>query len=408
MFISKRQSQLDLIVSDLVPVRSRPGYIAATFVAVNIGTALGPFLGGVIVERISWRWIFYINLPVAGIALVAVTFCLDVGFNRELMRERILSIDYVGNCMLIASTTSVLFAISYGDIRYSWSSWHAILPLVIGLSGFGIFSVYEAFVPRLPIAPRRFFSRRTSAAGYLITFFWSILSFWRIYFLSVYFQAVQLSSTSRAGVQVLPSVIMLIPAVVVGAWVTKKTGKYRTVHFVSLAGLLLGHGMYILLSPSSTAVEWILFQLVTGLFGNMLIPAILPAIQAGLEETDAAAATAFWGFVRSFGIIWGITIPAAVLNARFDSLAYHISDPTLRASLTGGKAYEKASASFIKAITGSARDELVGGYAGALTRVWEVAMIFPSLALIFVFLERKIDMRTTINSEFGLKEVEEG
>ena len=130
---------------------------------------------------------------------------------------------------------------------------------------------------------------------------------------------------------------------------------------------------------------------------------MLPAIQAGLAETDTAAAVACWGFLRNFGIIWGVSIPAAVFNSRFDEFAYKISDPAVRAQFSGGQAYENASKTVINALQGTTRTQVIDVYDEALKRIWEVSTVFAGVAFLAVFFEREIPMRTTVETEYGLK-----
>lgn len=376
-----------------------------TFAAVNIGTALGPFIGGIIVDTISWRWAFYINLPIAGAATLVVFFALNTGYRKDLVKERLFRIDLVGNSILVASTVSILFALSFGGATYSWASWHVLVPLLVGFVGYGLFVAYEASgIPAQPVLPLRLFGNRTTSAAYFITGMWSILSMWRIYFLSVYFQGVRASSPARAGVQILPSVLMLLPAVVISGGFMKKTGKFIPMHLIGLGMTVVGQGLYTLLSPTSSTAAWVLIEMVTGFFANLVLPCLLPAVQAGLAETDTAAATAFWGFLRSFGIIWGVTIPAAILNNRFGSLLHTISDPDARALLSSGQAYERASKAFVNSYSDPVRSEIINAYSESLKRTWQISIAFAGVAFLAALIEKEVKMRTTVESEYGLKQ----
>lgn len=98
-----------IIVSDLVPLRERGGYFAITFGCVGVGTALGPFIGGVIVQHSTWRWVFYLNLPIGGLALVLLFVFLHVNYNKEkTFADRLGKIDWAGNAIFIASVTSIV------------------------------------------------------------------------------------------------------------------------------------------------------------------------------------------------------------------------------------------------------------------------------------------------------------
>lgn len=399
------QRQLDLIVSDLVPVQERGSFMGIIFAAVNVGTALGPFVGGIIVQTISWRWAFYLNLPIGGLCLLVILLVLNTNYRKDLVKERLLQIDVIGNVLLVAATVSILFALTYGGARYSWSSWHVLVPLLLGFAGYGLFILFEAskFVKR-PVVPLRIFAHRTSATAYFITFVWSILSMWRIYFLSVYFQGVKGSSPARTGVQILPSVLSLLPAVAISGAFMKKTGKFLPIHYISFGMMTVGQGLYTILGPGSSTATWVILQLVAGFFANLVLPCLLPAIQAGLSETDTAAATAFFGFIRSFGIIWGVTIPAAIFNNRFDALSEKILDSDVRGLLTHGQAYEHASKQFLNSLSSQTRVQVVSVYSDALQRTWQISIVFAGIAFLAVFLEKQVTMRTTLETEYGLKE----
>ena len=397
---------LDTIVSDLVPLRKRGAFMGIIFAAVNVGTALGPFVGGIIVQTISWRWSFYLNLPIGGTSLLVLFAVLHTNYeNGGRLVGRLKRIDYVGNAILMASTVSILFALTYGGAKYAWSSWRILMPLVLGLLGMTLFMVYEGskFCVE-PVVPLRLFGNRTSAAAYMLAFMWSILSMWRIYFLSVYFQGVLGSSPSRAGVQLLPSVMVLLPAVVISGAIVKKTGKYLPLHYIGFGGLVLGQGMLTILDPHSSTGVWVVLQLIVGFFSALVLTTLLPAIQADLAESDVGAATATWAFVRSFGIVWGVTIPAAIFNNRFDQLAYRITDPATQALLTNGQAYGHASKEFLDTLGDVLRRQVVEVYSDSLKRAWQVAIVFAGVAFLVVFAEKHITLRTQLDTKYGLKD----
>lgn len=221
-----------------------------------------------------------------------------------------------------------------------------------------------------PVTPPRLFANRTSAVVYINTFNNSILLYRVIYFIPVYFQAVLGSTPARTGVQVLPIVLTAVPGAIVAVLVLTKFGRYKHLHLVGFALMTIGLGLFSLLDASSSTAEWVIYQILSGIGSGMILNTLLPAFQAGLAESDQAAATASWAFIRSFGNVWGVAIPAAIFNDRFETLSYRISDVAVRNSLTAGRAYEDATRSFVDSFQGTLRQEIISVYSDALKLVW--------------------------------------
>lgn len=380
---------VDIIVSDMVPLRERGNYMAIVLTIYFIGTAIGPFVGGAIVDTTSWRWVFYINLPVGqlvvqlqicmltsrkqigGVALAMLFFSLHLNYQKEMtFLQKMKRIDYGGNAIIIGSTVSVLYALTYGGTRYDWSDARVVTPLVIGLVALGLLVAYEnaSFIIE-PVTPPRLFSNRTSVVVFAATFMNSALLYWVMFFLPVYFQAVLLSSPSRSGVQLLPIITIAVPAAIIAVLLLAKWGKYKPLHLGGFAVCTVGLGLFTLFDKNSSAAEWVVFQVVAGGGSGFVLNTLLPAAQAPLMESDQAAATAIWSFIRSYGNIWGVAIPAAIFNNKFEKLAYRIDNAGLRRQLTAGHAYEHASASFVRAAPEPIRGEIIGVYTDALKLV---------------------------------------
>ena len=202
---------------------------------------------------------------------------LHVKYNKEMTsRQKIKRIDYLGNVILIASTVAILYALTYSGTRYSWSSWHVLVPLVLGLVGLGCFMLFETspLVVEL-VVPPRLFAKRTSAIVFVIKFLNSALLCWVLFFLPVYFQTVLGSSPARSGVQVLPIIVVAVPAAIVAVLLLTKLGKYKPLHLIGFAVCTIGLGLFTLFDASSMA-EWVIFQMITG-GGSGFVLSYLPA-----------------------------------------------------------------------------------------------------------------------------------
>ncbi|KAF7948947.1 hypothetical protein EAE96_008126 [Botrytis aclada] len=309
-------TSMGIVVSDLVPLSQRSAYQAILAVTYALGMAVGPVVGGAIVQRGDWRWVFYINLPICAVSFALLWCFLKVKWGRETdVWSKLKRIDVLGNCVLVASTVSILIALTWAGSLYAWSSFRVVIPLVVGLVGLvGFFWLEGSGWIGEPVMPRRLFATRTSIIIYTNTFIISILNYWIFFLLPLYFQSVLLSTPTRSGVQILPITLIAIPGAALSALALSKWGKYKHLHLTGFALLAAGIACFSLLNKSSTPAQWIGLQILPSIGAGMILDTLLPAVQAGVAETDAAAVTASWSFLRSFGNIWGVAIPGAILN----------------------------------------------------------------------------------------------
>ncbi|KAI1759469.1 MFS general substrate transporter [Hypoxylon sp. FL1150] len=399
----------DTIVSDLVPLRYRGNYIAMILLIYSIGTTIGALIGGLIVDHTTWRWCFYINLPIGAVSLVVMFFCLHVDHRRDTsVIQRLKRIDLVGNGILIGGTTSMLIALSYAGTRYPWSSWQTLVPLLIGFASFFVFAAFEAsrFAPAEPVMPPRLFRSRTSFIIVINTFLYSTATYWIIFFLPVYFQAVRLDSPTRAGINVIPVTLISVPTASLAAWVMTRCGKFKAIHLVGFALFNIGLGLFTRLDEKTPTGEWVGYMFVGPVGGGLLLSTQLPAFQAPVPEADQALATGSWNFARTLGGIWGVAIPAAIFANRVDELVAegNIANPAAAAMLVNGGAYEHASAAFVHAFP-SASDQaaIVAAYRLAIQRIFFVCLAFSGLAFLLCLFEQDVPLRTELVTDFGLK-----
>jgi hypothetical protein len=232
----------------------------------------------------------------------------------------------------------------------------------------------------------------------------TVLLYWVLFFIPVYFQAILGSSPARAGVQMLPITLVAIPGAVIAVIVLSKFGKYKALHLAGFIILTLGMGLFAYLDRYSSDAEWIIFQIIAALGSGMILNTLLPAFQAPLAESDQAAATASWAFMRSFGNIWGVAIPASIFNNQFNKYAYRISDATVRQTLSNGHAYQHASNTFINNLSDPVKSEVIGVFSDSLKLVWEVSVAFCGLACILVLVEKEVPLRKELDTDYGMTE----
>ncbi|CAG5175311.1 uncharacterized protein ALTATR162_LOCUS8044 [Alternaria atra] len=356
---------------------------------------MGPVVGGALAEA-NWRWIFYLNIPICSVALVAILLFMRLQKHTEKQE-----IDVLGNLIFIPSVLAVLLGLVMGGIEYPWSSWRVILPLVLGGIGWIAFHIQQHFAT-YPSVPERLFSNRTSATAFALTFLSSILVQASGYFLPVFFQAVLGTTVVRSGVNFLPLAFgMLVFAVIAGV-LMEKLNQYKMLHAASFATAAIGFGLLTLLDEST--VRWAIFQLIVGAGLGMSLSTLLPAIMAGLPETDVASSTATYSFVRTFGYVWGVTIAATIFNRVFDQNLALISSPTLREQLSGGQAYGFASQARVVrgTIAPNIWVEVIEVYRRSLRTIWWLGMGISIVCFCLVWVERSIPLRKELDTQYGL------
>jgi hypothetical protein len=213
------------------------------------------------------------------------------------------------------------------------------------------------------------------------------------------------STPGRFGIQLLPAILFLIPFAAAADGVLDSFGRYRPVHHIGFAIMTLGFGLFSLLNENSSIAEWVIYQAIEAAGAGLVIPVLLPAVQAELTKADTALATSTWAFVRSFGMIWGATIPAAIFSNMFDQNSDHISDPAVLATLTGGRAYQRATKIFLDTLQNRAVcTQVISVFSDSLKTMWYVAIAFAGLGFVLVILEREVPLREKLETEFGIVE----
>ncbi|KAI9037318.1 major facilitator superfamily MFS_1 [Aspergillus affinis] len=402
---------INIIMTDIVSLRERGKYMALTQMAATIGAALGPFIGGVITSRSSWRWVFYINLPIGGTAFVFLFFFLRLNYERnQSWKQRLARIDVFGNAVFITAVVAVLLALTWGGTIYEWGTYHIIVPLVLGFVGIGLFLAVEWTIVKEPSFPRKIVSNRTSTVALILTMIHTLCTYWAFYFLPIYFQAVQGKSVMRSGIDTLPIFAGILPFGIIGGILLSKIGRYKPLHIVGWIPVIIAFGLFSLLTPGSPPGAWVCFQLLCAIGAGLLASILLPAVQAPLDEGMVATATGVWSFARGFGSVWGVTIPSAIFNNQCrKNAAALIQDPDVAQYLTGGKAYQYATQEFLNSIEDqTSRAQVVEAFHQSLRTVWYVGVAFAALGFLLTFVEKEIELRRKLNTKFGMEEKKEG
>ncbi|KAI0099756.1 major facilitator superfamily domain-containing protein [Nemania sp. FL0031] len=368
--------------------------------------------GGALAEA-NWRRIFWLNLPVCGLALAALLLFMRVKAGAPILGQKVSNsyellarlkrLDYFGNGLFTLSMISLLFGLIEGGTVHPWSSWRIILPLVLDVVGWIAFHIQQLFATQ-PSVPARLFANRTSATGCLLTFLSSVVVQSLAYFMPVYFQAVKATTVLKSGVNFLPLAIGTLAFAVLAGILLSHTGRYRSMHAISLGISGIAFGLLTRLKDDTPTVEWVWYELIASLGSGLILPTLLPAIMAGLPESDVATASSTFSFIRTFGWIWGVTAPGLIFNAVFDQNLDRITDPGLREKLSNGQAY--AFASQVHRLRDSFAPEIwsqvTGVYIESMRAIWWFSLAITVLSFFAVGFEKEVELRNELETDYGL------
>ena len=319
-------------VANIVPPRDRgryQGLIGGTFGTASI---VGPALGGVIADNTSWRWIFYVNLPVGAAALAVIWFTMP---RRAQRREH--SIDYLGAALLAAGTTVLLLGLVWGGREYAWLSPQVVGSLAAAAALLALFGLVERRAKE-PILPFELLRRRNVAVGVASIGLVAMCMFGTISFVPLFVQGVIGTSATASGVVLTPMMLGAVTmSIVSGQWVSR-TGRYKA---NALAGpVVLGIAMFLLsrMDVDTTRGGAIRNMLIAGIGMGLMMQIFVLVIQNSVPLRTLGSATALGQFSRAIGATLGVTLMGVIVNqglpaAARDGTVVHRLPPPLRVDL---------------------------------------------------------------------------
>ncbi|GAA5828326.1 hypothetical protein JCM11251_006199 [Rhodosporidiobolus azoricus] len=301
-----------IIISDIVSLKDRGKYQGITEATITVGNAAGPVIGGVMAQQVSWRWCFWINLPVAGASLVIIAFFLPLKKVSGSMRQKLLQIDYGGALLTVAATVLVILPLNWGGTSFAWDSAVVLGCLIGGGVGFVVFMLYEWKIAKIPVVPPFIFKNRTVAAIFLTTFFSGATIL--VQLLPQFFQVVQGVSAIRSGVLIIPQLVMTTVFVAMSGQLVSRTGEYKVFICVGYALWTVGLGLLSTLDQNSSTAKIVGFQLLNGAGQGQTLQTSMVAAQAAVARSEMSVVTSVRNFFRSMGGTVFLVVAATILN----------------------------------------------------------------------------------------------
>ncbi|MER8034445.1 MDR family MFS transporter [Streptomyces hydrogenans] len=384
------------IVGDLVSPRERgkyQGLFGAVFGATSV---LGPLLGGFFTEHLTWRWVFYINLPVGIVALFVIAAVLHIP-----VRSTRHTIDYLGTFLIASVATCLVLVASLGGTTWAWDS-----PQLIGTALLGaVLLVWFVRVERRaaePVLPLKLFRIRTFTLVSVISFVVGFAMFGAMTYLPTFLQIVQGVSPTMSGVHMLPMVVGMLLTSTASGQIVSRTGRWKVFPITGTAVTALGLLLLHRLTETSSTWEMSAYFFVFGAGLGLVMQVLVLVVQNAVGYEDLGVATSGATFFRSIGASFGVAVFGTVFTSR---LTHKLEDVFARAAQAGtelppgtGPGEVAADPRAIGRLPAELRPEVLHAYATSITDVFLYAAPVVLVAFVVAWFLKEDPLRASVTA----------
>jgi EmrB/QacA subfamily drug resistance transporter len=374
------------IIADIVPPRERGRYMGLIGSVFAVASVAGPLLGGFLVDNLSWRWVFYVNLPVGALAIVVVLTRLHL--HTPTIRHKI---DVLGTALLSAGVASLILVTTWGGSQYAWGSKPIVGLAVAGVALLVTFVWWEMRTPE-PILPLNLFKSRVFVVANAMGFTIGMAMFGAIVFIPLYLQLVYGASPTSSGLRLLPLMAGLLVAAIASGRIISRIGRYKI--FPVVGTIVLVVGMFLLSRLGVGTAPWLasVYMAVVGVGIGLVMQVLVLVVQNDVRPRDIGVATSTATFFRSVGGSFGVAIFGAVFATRLaDQLAQLPRSVTAR--LGSGVHLQPEQAKHLPPLVHA---DFLQAFAHALHGVFLWGMALAAIPAVLAWLLKEVPLRTTV------------
>ncbi|HMI47063.1 MAG TPA: MFS transporter [Gemmatimonadaceae bacterium] len=374
------------VVGDIVPPRDRGRYQGIFGAVFGLSSIAGPLLGGYFTTHLSWRWIFYINLPL-GIAAMVVLGATLPSLSRRVAR----SIDYAGAALLAVVLSSITLLADLGGTAYPWSSPMCIGLIAVSLLSLLLFIAVERKATE-PILPLRLFQRQTFVVTSVVGLIVGFALFGSVTYFPLYLQIVKGVSPTGSGIQMVPMMGGMLVTSILSGQLISRTGRYKI--FPVLGTAVMTAGLFLLsrLTPDTTNATASLLMLVLGIGLGMVMQVLVIAVQNDTDYKDLGVATSGATLFRLIGGSLGTAILGAIFAARLSANLLQLLPPGSGATAAG----RNMSVQALLQLPSSTRAAYAAAFTASLDTVFLVAAIVCGIGFVVTWFLPERPLRATV------------